>query len=253
MSIPILLETQGLTKTFGGLVAVDAVSIEIRERQAHAVIGPNGAGKSTLVNLITGHLPASNGRIIFDGRDIAGLTAHRVARLGLGRSYQKTNLFPSLTVFENVRLAAQVRLGTSMRFFRPASAMKPVNDDARRALDLCGLAGRAGRVAGEMSHGEQRQLELAMVLAAGPRVLVLDEPLAGMGREESERMIELLRRLARDYTLVLVEHDMDAVFSVAEILTVMVNGSVLESGPVELVRKSRAVRDAYLGDGAEAD
>lgn len=251
MSAPVLLETQGLTKTFGGLVAVDSVSIQVREKQAHAVIGPNGAGKSTLVNLITGHLPPSSGSVMFGGRDITGMEAHRVARLGLGRSYQKTNLFASLTVIENVRLAAQVRLGSAMRFWSPASALSSVNEDARRALDQCGLSARADRIAGEMSHGEQRQLELAMVLAAGPKVLVLDEPLAGMGSEESERMVELLRRLGRDYTLVLVEHDMDAVFSVAEILTVMVNGAVLESGPVAMVRASRAVQDAYLGDGTE--
>ncbi|MEW5728011.1 MAG: ABC transporter ATP-binding protein [Pseudomonadota bacterium] len=247
-----ILETRGLTKAFGGLVAVDAVSLVVRERQAHAVIGPNGAGKSTLVNLITGHLPPSDGTVLFKGRDVTGLPAHKVARLGIGRSYQKTNLFPPLSVFENARLAAQSRLTHSFRFLRPAAALATVNAEAVRALELCGLADKRHRPAGEMSHGEQRQLELAMVLATGPELLVLDEPLAGMGREESERMVALLKGLARDYTLVLVEHDMDAVFSVAEVVTVMVNGAVLESGPVDAVRASRAVQDAYLGDGSEA-
>lgn len=247
-----ILETRGLTKVFGGLVAVDTVTLEVRERQAHAVIGPNGAGKSTLVNLITGHVPPSDGRVLFKGRDVTGLPAHKVARLGIGRSYQKTNLFPPLTVFENARLAAQARLPGSFRFFRPAARLRAVNAEAMRALEMCGLADRRHRPAGEMSHGEQRQLELAMVLATGPDLLVLDEPLAGMGREESERMVGLLKDLSRDYTLVLVEHDMDAVFAVADMVTVMVNGTVLESGPAVAVRASRAVQDAYLGDGAEA-
>jgi branched-chain amino acid transport system ATP-binding protein len=249
---PVVLETRQLTKSFGGLVAVNTVSVTIRERQAHAVIGPNGAGKSTFVNLLTGHLPASSGHVLFRGKDITNLAAHRISRLGIGRSYQKTNIFPTFSVFENCRLAAQSRLPTSMRFFKPASALKDVNERAGRAMELAGLAARRDRVAGTMSYGEQRQLEIAMVLATNPDVLVLDEPLAGMGKEESERMVALLKGLAADYSLVLVEHDMDAVFSLAEVLTVMVNGTLLESGPVEEVRASKAVQDAYLGDGAEA-
>ena len=247
-----ILETQGLTKAFGGLVANSAVSIGFKERQAHAIIGPNGAGKSTFVNLLTGHLPPSGGQVLFKGVNIAGLPAHKVTRMGIGRSYQKTNIFPSFTCFENCRLAAQSRLATSMRFFRPARSYKAVSEQAEAALAAAGLAARSGRVSGTMSYGEQRQLEIAMVLATAPEVLVLDEPLAGMGKEESEAMVTLLKDLAKRYTLILVEHDMDAVFAIAEVLSVMVNGTLLESGPVERVRASKAVQDAYLGDGAEA-
>lgn len=249
---PFILETRDLTKSFGGLVANNAVSIGFKEHQAHAIIGPNGAGKSTFVNLLTGHLPPSGGRILFKGADIAGLAAHRVTRLGIGRSYQKTNIFPGFSCFENCRLAAQSRLATSMRFIRPALSYKAVSEQAAAALDAAGLAARGERMAGTMSYGEQRQLEIAMVLATAPDVLVLDEPLAGMGREESEQMVCLLRDLAKRYTLILVEHDMDAVFAIAETLSVMVNGTLLESGPLEQIRSSKAVQDAYLGDGAEA-
>ena len=248
----IVLETRELTKAFGGLIANSSVSIGFREHQAHAIIGPNGAGKSTFVNLLTGHLPPSGGEVLFKGHSIGGLPAHKVTRLGIGRSYQKTNIFPSFTCFENCRLAAQSRLSTSMRFLKPARAYREINDHAETALQLCGLAKRRDRAAGSMSYGEQRQLEVGMVLATGPEVLVLDEPLAGMGREESEMMVGLLKELSARYTLILVEHDMDAVFSLADVLTVMVNGTVIESGPVEQVRASQAVQDAYLGDGAEA-
>jgi branched-chain amino acid transport system ATP-binding protein len=249
---PFLFETKGLIKAFGGLIAVNSVSLGFKEREAHAIIGPNGAGKSTFVNLLTGHLPASGGHVLFKGADITRLPAHKVARLGIGRSYQKTNIFPSFTCFENCRLAAQSLLPNSMRFLRPASAYREVSARASEALERAGLGQRAGRLAGTMSYGEQRQLEIAMVLATAPEVLVLDEPLAGMGKEESEGMVGLLRDLARTYTLILIEHDMDAVFAIAKVLSVMVNGTLLESGPLEQIRASKAVQDAYLGDGAEA-
>ena len=247
-----ILETRELTKAFGGLIANSSVSIGFREHQAHAIIGPNGAGKSTFVNLLTGHLPPSGGEVLFKGHSIGGLPAHKVARLGIGRSYQKTNIFPSFTCFENCRLAAQSRLASSMKFIRPAKSYKAVSEQAAAALAAAGLTARSERVAGTMSYGEQRQLEIAMVLATAPEVLVLDEPLAGMGKEESEHMVGLLRDLATRYTLILIEHDMDAVFAIAEVLSVMVNGTLLESGPVEQVRASKAVQDAYLGDGEEA-
>jgi branched-chain amino acid transport system ATP-binding protein len=247
-----ILETRELTKAFGGLLANSSVSIGFKEREAHAIIGPNGAGKSTFVNLLTGHLPPSGGEVLFKGQAIGGLPAHKVTRLGIGRSYQKTNIFPSFTCFENCRLAAQSRLAGSMRFFRPASSYKAVSEQAASALASAGLAARSERIAGTMSYGEQRQLEIAMVLATQPEVLVLDEPLAGMGKDESELMVGLLRDLARRYTLILVEHDMDAVFAIAEVLSVMVNGTLLETGPVERIRASKAVQDAYLGDGEEA-
>jgi branched-chain amino acid transport system ATP-binding protein len=247
-----ILETRELTKAFGGLIANSSVSIGFRAHQAHAIIGPNGAGKSTFVNLLTGHLPPSGGEVLFKGHSIGGLPAHKVTRLGIGRSYQKTNIFPSFTCFENCRLAAQSRLASSMKFLRPAKSYKAVSEQAEAALAAAGLAARSGRIAGTMSYGEQRQLEIAMVLATVPEVLVLDEPLAGMGKEESEHMVSLLRDLARRYTLILIEHDMDAVFAIAEVLSVMVNGTLLESGPVEQIRASKAVQDAYLGDGEEA-
>ena len=179
-----ILRTRGLSRHFGGLAAVDEVSLACEMGRVHAVIGPNGAGKSTLVNLLSGDLPASAGQVSFEGRDITGLAAHRISQLGVARSYQKTNLFLPFTAFENCRLAAQSRLPTSMHFFRPALAREDVNAVARRALAQAGLADRGEVVVSALSHGEQRQAEIAMALATRPRVLLLDEPLAGMGAEE---------------------------------------------------------------------
>jgi branched-chain amino acid transport system ATP-binding protein len=243
-----MLSIEGLSKHFGGLAAVSDVSLEFAIGEVHAVIGPNGAGKSTLINLLSGDLVPSSGRVRYEGRDIAGLSADRIARLGIGRSYQKTNIFLDFTVFENCRLAAQTRLGRLGGFFRPARRYAEVNEYARQALALAGLEGRADALAAALSHGEQRQLEIAMTLATSPRVLLLDEPLAGMGAAEAERMVALIRTLAADHAVLLVEHDMDAVFSVAARLTVMVNGRVLESGAPADVRRSKAVQEAYLGD-----
>jgi branched-chain amino acid transport system ATP-binding protein len=242
-----ILAVRDLSKRFAGLLAVNAVSLEVRRREVHAVIGPNGAGKTTLINLLSGDLTPSAGSVLFDGNDIAGLPAHRISRLGIARSYQKTNIFPTFSVFENCRLAAQSRLDTSMRFFRPAHGYGEVNAAAERALALVGLAPAAGRPAGVLSHGEQRQLEIAVALATSPKVLLLDEPLAGMGTEESAQMTALIARLAAEHAIILVEHDMDAVFSVAHRLTVMVNGAVLESGAPQAIRRSKAVQQAYLG------
>jgi branched-chain amino acid transport system ATP-binding protein len=242
-----ILNVVELSKRFDGLVAVNAVSLEALSGEVHAVIGPNGAGKTTLINLLSGDLPPSSGSILFEGHDIAGLPAHRISQLGVSRSYQKTNIFAGFTVFENCRLAAQSRLATSMRFFRPANAYGAVNDAAERALELVGLSRQRDGVAGMLSHGEQRQLEIAMTLATRPKVLLLDEPLAGMGAEESAEMTTLIARLAATHAILLVEHDMDAVFSVAHRLTVMVNGRVLESGAPQAIRQSKAVQEAYLG------
>jgi len=242
-----LLVVEELTKRFGGLTAVAGVSLAASMGEIHAVIGPNGAGKTTLVNLLSGDLAPSAGRINLGGADIAGLAADRVARLGVGRSYQKTNIFRGFTAFENCRLAAQARLPSSMRFLRPASARADLDAAARAALAAAALDHRAGVVAAALSHGEQRQLEIAMTLATRPRLLLLDEPLAGMGAEESARMVGLLARLREAHAILLVEHDMDAVFSLADRLTVMVNGRVLESGTPERIRASAAVQEAYLG------
>jgi branched-chain amino acid transport system ATP-binding protein len=246
MSEPIL-RTQELTKRFGGLVAVDKVSLDLHVGEVHVVIGPNGAGKSTLTNLLSGDLPPTSGEVAFEGRDIAGLPSDRISRLGIGRSYQKTNIFLPFTVFENCRLAAQSRTPHAWRVFAGAPGFGDINRLAGEAMEAAGLAHRAGRVAATLSHGEQRQLEIAMCLATRPRILLLDEPLAGMGPHESQRMVELIKKLAGDHAIMLIEHDMDAVFAVAHKLTVMVNGEVIESGTPEQVRASPAVQLAYLG------
>jgi branched-chain amino acid transport system ATP-binding protein len=241
------LATRGLTRHFGGLAAVRGVSLECRMAEVHAVIGPNGAGKSTLINMLSGELRPSAGAVVLGGRDVTGAAPHRMSRLGVGRSYQKTNVFLPFTALENCRLAAQSHLASSMRFFRAAAANRAVNEAAEHALAQAGLEGRGGVPVAALSHGEQRQVEIAMVLATSPRVLLLDEPLAGMGAEESARIVALLRRLVPEHAILLVEHDMDAVFAVAARLTVMVDGAVLESGPPEAIRASRAVQRAYLG------
>jgi len=242
-----VLRIRSLSRNFGGLAAVKDVSLDLHVSELHAVIGPNGAGKSTLINLMSGDLRPSSGSIRYEGREIAGLSADRISRLGIARSYQKVNIFPWFTVFENCRLAAQSQLKSSMRFFRPARKYEEINEAAERALALIDLARRASSYAAALSHGEQRQLEIAMTLATSPRVLLLDEPLAGMGAEESLQLLTLIAKLAVDHAILLVEHDMDAVFSVARVLTVMVNGRVLESGVPEAVRRSTAVQEAYLG------
>jgi branched-chain amino acid transport system ATP-binding protein len=242
-----VLETVALTRHFGGLAAVNGVSLACRMGEVHAVIGPNGAGKTTLISLLSGDLAPSDGAVRLFGRDATGLGPERISRLGVGRSYQKTNVFMPFTAFENCRLAAQSRLRSSMRFFRPAAAYREVSAAAERALAQVGLEDRGGMPVAALSHGEQRQVEIAMTLATGPRLLLLDEPLAGMGGEESARIVELLRTLAREHAILLVEHDMDAVFAVADSLTVMVNGTVLASGAPHAIRSHRAVQEAYLG------
>jgi branched-chain amino acid transport system ATP-binding protein len=242
-----ILSARALTRRFGGLVANDAVSLDLVRCELHALLGPNGAGKSTLINLLSGDLAASSGSIVFKGDEISHYRADQRSRLGIGRSYQKTNIFPAFTVFENCRLAAQSRLPRALALFAVAHAEPSSCERAYRALALAGVAEHAKRPAGTLSHGAQRQLEVAMVLATEPEVLLLDEPLAGMGADESARMVELLRNLADDHAILLVEHDMDAVFALADRITVMVNGQVLESGPPAQIRASAAVQQAYLG------
>ncbi len=243
-----ILRTESLSRRFGGLAAVSNVALELAIGQLHAVLGPNGAGKTTLINLLSGDLRASAGRIRYRGIDITGMAAHRRSRLGIGRSYQKTNIFPAFTAFENCRLAAQSRAPRALHVIADASAHEPTNVAAQIALCAAGLEARGDTVASALSHGEQRQLEIAMVLATAPDVLLLDEPLAGMGAEEATRMVALLKELAPKHAILLVEHDMDAVFAVADVITVMVSGQVLESGPPMQIRASAAVRQAYLGD-----
>ncbi len=240
--------TKGLSRRFGGLMANSNVAIELHRGKVHAVLGPNGAGKTTLINLLSGDLRASSGTIRYQDRDITRFSPDRRSRIGIGRSYQKTNIFPGFTAFENCRLAAQSRAPRVLAILADAMHHEPVCEAARLALDAAGLTARTEQVASALSHGEQRQLEIAMVLATKPNVLLLDEPLAGMGAEEASRMVVLLKKLAPAHAILLVEHDMDAVFAVADIITVMVNGQVLESGAPAQIRASTAVRAAYLGE-----
>jgi len=242
-----ILSTRDLTRLFGGLAAVNGVAIALERGKLHAVVGPNGAGKTTLINLLSGDLAVSSGSITYKDEDITRQSADRRSRIGIGRSYQKTNIFPAFSAFENCRLAAQSRTPRAFRLFADAAGYRPMAEAAERALDAAGLAGRGDRIASALSHGEQRQLEIAMVLATQPEVLLLDEPLAGMGAEEAALMVDLLRKLAPRHAILLVEHDMDAVFAVADVITVMVNGEVLESGPPGQIRASAAVQEAYLG------
>jgi branched-chain amino acid transport system ATP-binding protein len=244
----VLLSARKLTKRFGGLAAVNDVTLDLWRSRIHAVIGPNGAGKSTLTNLLSGDLVPTSGDVTLAGRDVTGWNPERISRAGLGRSYQKTNIFRPFTVWENIRLAAQSRTPHGAGWLRLASKVAPANERAERALELAGLQARRDDVAGAASHGEQRQLEIAMSLATRPQVLLLDEPLAGMGAEEATNMVSLLHELIKDHAVLLVEHDMDAVFALADILTVMVNGCVLESGTPEQIRNSPEVQRAYLGN-----
>lgn len=247
-----LLTASGLTKRFGGLAAVNNVSLELWRNRIHAVIGPNGAGKSTLANLLSGDLPPTSGEVRLGGVDITGWTPERISRQGLGRSYQKTNIFQPFTVWDNVRLAAQSRQAQQpwnpLSWWHSATKSIATNDRATRAIELSGLKDRRGAMAGAISHGEQRQLEIAMTLATAPQVLLLDEPLAGMGVAEAQRMVELLLKLKKDHAILLVEHDMDAVFALADHLTVMVNGQAIASGTPAAIRSNAEVQAAYLGE-----
>ncbi|RTL56845.1 MAG: ABC transporter ATP-binding protein [Rhodocyclaceae bacterium] len=251
MSKPVL-SARNLTKRFGGLVAVMDVSLDLFKGKVHGVIGTNGAGKSTLTNLLSGDLPPTTGSIFYKGMELFDLPQHRVSRLGIGRSYQKTNIFPAFTVFENVRLAAQALHQRPFQFWKRAGSFADVNQITERAIHAVGLSDKRKIQAFAMSHGEQRQLEIAMCIAGEPEVLLLDEPLAGMGHSEAERMIDLISRLKNDHAIMLIEHDMDAVFSVSDYLTVMVNGQVLESGTPERIRTSDKVQQAYLGYGEDS-
>ncbi|MBT9474665.1 ABC transporter ATP-binding protein [Polaromonas sp.] len=244
----ILLSAKNLTKRFGGLAAVNGVSLDLHRNCIHAVIGPNGAGKSTLTHLLSGDLLPTSGTVLLGQHDVTGWRPERISRQGLGRSYQKTNIFLPFNVWENVRLAAQSREPHAARWLRPAASFSAVNARAESAIELSGLKDRKFAIAGTISHGEQRQLEIAMTLATEPQVLLLDEPLAGMGAQEAERMVALLLALKKNHGILLVEHDMDAVFALADQLTVMVNGQVIASGTPAHIRADAGVQAAYLGE-----
>ena len=245
-----LLSTDRLVKRFGGLVATDAVSIDVLPGEIHALIGPNGAGKTTLVGQLTGTLRPDAGTIHFTGRDVTHLPTHARVRLGLGRSFQITAVLREFTALDNVALAVQAHAGHSFRFLKDVRTDRALREPARHRLDAVGLGHRAGRPAAELSHGEQRQLEIAMALAGEPKLLLLDEPTAGMGAEESQRMVAFLRELKARCAILLIEHDMDAVFALADRVTVLVYGRAIASGTPEEIRANPEVRQAYLGEEA---
>ena len=243
-----LLSVSGLTRRFGGLVAVNDVSLDLHQGEVHAVIGTNGAGKSTLINMLSGEIEPSTGRITLEGVDVTRRPQSRRAREGIGRSYQRTTIFPEFTVRENCRLCAQAAVAKPWALWQSAQQCAASLAVAGQALEAAGLSTVADRIAGTLSHGAKRQLEIAMCLATRPRVLLLDEPLAGMGAEETERMLALLAQLKTTHAILLVEHDMDAVFRIADRITVMVNGTVIATGDPASIRSNPEVRTAYLGD-----
>ena len=243
-----LLSADRLVKRFGGLVATDNVSIDVAPGEIHALIGPNGAGKTTLVGQLTGNLAPDSGTIRFAGQDITRLPTHRRVHLGLARSFQITSVLGEFTALENVALAVQAHAGHSFRFLRDVRGDESLRGPARRCLEEVGLGARASTPATALSHGEQRQLEIAMALAGDPSLLLLDEPMAGMGVEESQRMIAFLRALKGRRAMLLIEHDMDAVFQLADRITVLVYGRAIASGTPAEIRTDEAVRRAYLGD-----
>jgi branched-chain amino acid transport system ATP-binding protein len=243
-----LLRVENLVRRFGGIVATDNLSLDVACGELHAIIGPNGAGKTTLISQLTGQLLPNSGSIRFAGQDITHLPAHRRSALGLARSFQITSLLPDFTASDNVALAAQAHDGHSFHFWRDARTESHLRAAALAALDRVGLAGRAETLVSKLSHGEQRELELAVALATKPQLLLLDEPMAGLGITESARMVKLLQELRREVTIVLVEHDMDAVFALADRITVLVYGRVIASDAPAAVRSNEEVRRAYLGD-----
>jgi branched-chain amino acid transport system ATP-binding protein len=243
-----LLQVEGLAKRFGGIVATDDLTLNVAQGELHAVIGPNGAGKTTLIAQLSGQLRSDSGRVRFAGEDITALPPHRRSLLGLARSFQITSLFLDLSVLDNVALAVQAHASHSFHFWRNARRDEALRGPARVALARTGLSDRAEWPAAELSHGEHRQLELAMALAGRPRMLLLDEPMAGLGPEESARMVTMLRALKQELTILLVEHDMEAVFALADRITVLVYGCVIASGTPDEIRANAQVREAYLGE-----
>ncbi|UUZ74771.1 ABC transporter ATP-binding protein [Polaromonas sp. P1(28)-13] len=248
MSCPPLLHVDRLVKRFGGLTATDHAQIEVRTGEIHALIGPNGAGKTTLIHQLSGALQPDEGRILFDGVDVTGMPMHRRVLRGLARSYQITSIFKRLSVLDNVALAVQAREGSSLRFWRPARSERSRYEEAAAVAQRVGLGARLDHLAGSLAHGAQRQLELGLALATAPKLLLLDEPMAGMGPDESERMVELLMGLRGSMTILLVEHDMDAVFRLADRISTLVFGKVIACGTPQAIRENPEVKRAYLGD-----
>ena len=245
---PFVLRLQRIEKSFGGLKVTDGVSLDVVDGETHAIIGPNGAGKTTLIHQISGAVLPDAGRIIFNGRDITMLSMPERARLGLARTFQITHVLPRFSALENVALAVQARSGSSFNFWRPAAGESALNQPAKDALACVGLIAQANSPAGALSHGDKRRLELAMALAQTPRLLLLDEPMAGAGAEEGQRLIETLREVKSRTTILLVEHDMHAVFALAERVSVLLEGRMIATGAPQAVRSDPGVRAAYLGE-----
>ena len=246
-SSTLCLKAEKLTRRWGGLIAVNEVNLDLCLGEIHAVIGTNGAGKSTLINLLSGEIPLSSGRVELLGIDVTSMSQPTRAHMGLGKSYQKNTIFPEITVLENVRLSAQTQLQKPWSFWQNAYQCKYSNDYALHIAEKTGLTKALATQAGFLSHGQKRQLEVAMCLATNPKVLLLDEPLAGMGADETDRMLNFLMELRQEHAMMLVEHDMDAVFKVADVITVMVNGSVIARGTPDEVKNNPQVQSAYLG------
>ena len=247
-----MLRLEGVSKRFGGVVATDRVSLEIAAGEVHALIGPNGAGKTTLVGLISGALASDGGEIFFEEKSITGMQQHDRVRAGLARSYQITSIFRRLSVLDNLALAVQARSGSSFSFWRPLEKETRLFEEARGIAVQVGLSEKINSTAGTLAHGEQRALEVGLALATQPKLVLLDEPMAGMGPEESRRMIELIERIGAGVTVLLVEHDMDAVFRLADRISVMVDGRVIATDSPERIRINPEVRRAYLGDEVPA-
>jgi len=242
------MEVRDLTKSFGGVHATKNVNLEVERGEVHAIIGPNGAGKTTLISQLSGTLKPDSGTIVFDGHNIEGLPAHKISKFGLARSFQVTSIFLDFTAEDNVALAVQAHAGHSFRFWKPAQTDDILREPARQALETVGLGDRADTLSADLSHGEQRQLEIAMAIATNPTMLLLDEPMAGMGVEESARMVELLQVFRKDHTILLIEHDMDVVFTLADRITVLVYGETIATGTPDEIRGNDDVRAAYLGE-----
>ena len=243
-----MLELNGVSKRFGGVVATDDVTLEVEQGEVHALIGPNGAGKTTLIGQISGNVESDIGQILFDGADVTRARQHQRVRCGLARSYQITSVFKQFTVIDNLALAVQARSGSSISFWRPVAGEKALFDEARTVAEEIGLADKTHFPAATLAHGEQRSLEVGLALATRPKLVLLDEPLAGMGPEDSQRMIGLIERIRTRVTVLLVEHDMEAVFRLADRISVLVSGRLIASGASAEVRVNQEVRRAYLGD-----
>ena len=243
-----ILQVKGLNKSFGGVVATDNLDFEVKQGEIHAVIGPNGAGKTTFVAQLAGMLSPDSGEIFFVGEEISSLSAPQRSHIGLARSFQITSVFPNFTALENVALSIQAQVGHSFKFWKNASTDPELTNPAREILEQVGLGSRSLSMAANLAHGEQRQLEIAMALATNPKLLLLDEPTAGMGAEESEQMRQFLRKLKGEYSMLLIEHDMDTVFSLADRVTVLVYGRAIATGGPSEIRNNAEVRAAYLGE-----